>query len=227
MICPWDFLEPGTVQFCEERLCAWIREPANTWSNIGYLLTSIAIWKKSQSSWNDPIALISFFLFIGSSLFHASGTFIGEYIDVFSMFLLALFMLSMTLIRALGWSRVQAKLFYLGSVSLSGLLLVIFKPIGIALFAFQATVLVLLEIKLGLKNKREQKTDYTFWKRALSLFAAAFFVWNLDFHKIICDPHNHVFNGHAAWHLLNALVIYYLYRFYRNFPDYELFKKEA
>jgi hypothetical protein len=36
--CPWDSLTPGTVHFCEARLCAWVAEPSNAWSSVAYLL---------------------------------------------------------------------------------------------------------------------------------------------------------------------------------------------
>src|SRR5205823_851454 len=46
--CPWwdlheRFGEPN-VKWCEERLCAMANEPANTWSNLGYLVVGAAIF---------------------------------------------------------------------------------------------------------------------------------------------------------------------------------------
>jgi hypothetical protein len=40
MTCPWDALEPGTVAFCEARVCAWVAEPSNAWSSAAYVLAA-------------------------------------------------------------------------------------------------------------------------------------------------------------------------------------------
>ena len=40
-LCPWDGLPPGTVSFCEARLCAWVAEPANAWSSLAYVLMAL------------------------------------------------------------------------------------------------------------------------------------------------------------------------------------------
>ena len=42
----------------------------------------------------------------------------------------------------------------------------------------------------------------------------AFAIWNLSQHGW-CDPHSLV-QGHAAWHLLDALAAYLLFRLYAS-----------
>jgi hypothetical protein len=39
--CPWSSLDPGTVHFCEERLCAWVVEPSNAWSSMAYVVIGV------------------------------------------------------------------------------------------------------------------------------------------------------------------------------------------
>jgi len=59
--------------------------------------------------------------------------------------------------------------------------------------------------------------DFKYARWFISSFAIAFIFWNLDIHNIVCDPKNHLLTGHAVWHLLNAIAIWYIYRFYEQF----------
>ena len=43
----------------------------------------------------------------------------------------------------------------------------------------------------------------------LAAFGTAFFVWNLDKLNIVCRPDNHFITGHAVWHVLTAVSIYF------------------
>ena len=40
-MCPWSDYAPATIAFCERRLCAWIVEPSNAWSNVAYVLVGL------------------------------------------------------------------------------------------------------------------------------------------------------------------------------------------
>ncbi len=49
---------------------------------------------------------------------------------------------------------------------------------------------------------------------ALTSCIAAFAVWNIGKNgNPLCDP-NSLIQGHAAWHLLLALAMFFLFRFY-------------
>jgi hypothetical protein len=50
MICPWDWLRQSPPSFCEETLCGWVKQPANTWSNIGFLVSAALLWRGSTSA---------------------------------------------------------------------------------------------------------------------------------------------------------------------------------
>ncbi len=49
------------------------------------------------------------------------------------------------------------------------------------------------------------------------IFVPAMTVWCLDSSGVVCNPQNHIFNGHAAWHLLDALSFWFLFRYYEQF----------
>ena len=38
LTCPWDQFEPTTRHFCEAELCQWVTKPAESWSNIGFII---------------------------------------------------------------------------------------------------------------------------------------------------------------------------------------------
>lgn len=113
--CPWSAYVPqiDTYPVCEERLCAWIVEPANTWTNIGYLIVAILIWH-AKGFPLEPQRLFfrgTLFLFIASTVFHATGTHLGKLADVSAMFVLSAGFLSLALKRTLGFSNQRTEIF--------------------------------------------------------------------------------------------------------------------
>ena len=50
--CPWhssaDLLGAPNIKWCEATLCGWISEPANTWSNLLYLVSALALYLACQ-----------------------------------------------------------------------------------------------------------------------------------------------------------------------------------
>ncbi len=221
--CFWSQFEPGSIAFCEERLCSWIAEPANTWSNIGYLLVGLYLARQAWRQGHSPInffSVTSIYLFFGSSLFHATGTFWGEVLDLSAMFLLSACMLALNLKRFLHLNQKQTTLTYVGVVAVSILILLIYKPSGIPVFALQGIIALSLEYRLFKKRDRlpdGSPLSYKDFKLGVIAFAVAFFFWILDFTHVACIPQNHILTGHAIWHLTNALTIYFLARFYRPY----------
>src|SRR5262245_35539796 len=92
MACPWDGFSPAVQSFCEAPLCGWIVHPAETWSNIGFFVVGCLIfWRaRRQGGFSSPATLlgpIALLTGIGSTLFHATGTFFGEALDLSAMYL--------------------------------------------------------------------------------------------------------------------------------------------
>lgn len=213
MSCPWSAYKPATLSFCEEPLCALISQPANTWTNVGFLVVGAAILRKEYRR-NFLLSLIGFscfFVGIGSTLFHMSGTFIFEVVDVFGMFLISSLMVSLNLWRL--WQhrlKLIVTLYFLLNI-ISLFLLVKFESVGIALFATQIYAAMSLEALLYL---REDGSNYSSLWKMIVAFTASFSFWILDITKIVCIPDNHLLTGHGVWHLLNAIALYYMYLFY-------------
>ncbi len=214
--CPWSGWRPATIHFCERELCSWITQPANTWSNLAYIVVGsliIHLAVKEQAFRLIWIGIIGILVGIGSFFFHASSSFAGEVVDVGAMFLFANFALIVNLRR---WKGLDWKLLiYLFALMMatSLTLLITIGWVGILVFTLQVVAAGLVEIAV---YRRDRKQYSYKWLALLSaFFTAALTIWALDRRGIVCDPDNHILQGHAAWHLLNSLCFYCLYQFYK------------
>src|SRR5512132_2015416 len=100
----WAGWQPATCLktgcFCEAaHEQSPIRQTANTYSSLAFVFSGMLIIAKqpAKSRFTYAYAIImgiaSIIIGVGSVFYHASLTFIGQFFDVFGMFLLAAFML--------------------------------------------------------------------------------------------------------------------------------------
>jgi hypothetical protein len=217
MDCPWAGFDPATIEFCEQRLCAWVVEPAAAWTSLTKTLVGIAILWSCRKHKDALITIgVAAFLqgFFGFAL-HATGTFWGEALDVSGMFTISGLFLAFAARRLYGWSTRTVVLFFCGLVALSVGILLAVRPSGIWVFSAQIFLWVLLEIQLY--REQGESTDYRYLKILVITFAVAFGVWILDFTGWVCDPDNHIFNLHSLWHVLTSLAIYWFYLYQAQF----------
>ncbi len=213
--CFWDGFEKNISLFCEEQLCAFVTEPANTWTNIGYLVVAVFILRHKEV--NNPRIKNLFFastfcLFIGSTIFHMTSTYLGKFIDVSTMFFLSMTVLTLSLQRFTGLSERKSNFFYVVGLGLSLLFLYIMK-FGNILFLSQIVTATIFEFKLSRTDKTLNMKGV---KTSLLFFAAAFIFWILDVTKVLCHPGNHILTGHGIWHLLAAVSIYVFFKSYKG-----------
>lgn len=229
--CPWDTLDPTTLNFCEEALCGWIRQPANTWSNLAYVLVGAyltADGKAERGPWLRAIGPMAIIIGIMSFFYHASLTFVGEVFDLGSMFLFASLLVVFNLER-LGWlGRKGTLVVYLLVNALSLFVMIQFKTVGIFVFGILVFLALGMEAVMFFSGSTARsvsrrnavfRASYRFLGMGLAVFLVSYAVWLLDFHKIVCDPRNHFVQGHALWHVLNSSVFIFLARFYGQFDD--------
>lgn len=216
-LCPWDILEPSTINFCEEKLCSWVVKPAETWSNISFILVGLLVIYLSRKE-NHPhlttIGFVGITLGIFSGFFHASGTQIGAWLDISAMHLFTGIGIAFNLKRFNG-SRILLT-FAIVFIP-STILIYIHEWFGIILFGFQFIAALALEYMIY--KKTGIKAEYGSLKAALGVVALAWGIWWMDLTKLWCDPSNHVLNGHAVWHLMVGTTFYFIYRFYTQFKD--------
>ncbi|MBC7690937.1 MAG: ceramidase domain-containing protein [Methylotenera sp.] len=227
--CPWSNLAPPHIKHCEENLCAWITAPANTWSNLAYLIVGVWLWRTlskraSETSPGEvkaanlavlfgPAALVTG---VTSFLYHASYTYVFQAIDYVGMFMFSSLLIALNLRRLGVLRRPQVIPVYLALVAVGTLpFIVTGGSSGRSAFAVQISVALLLEIRLYFKSK--VGTHYTLFWTTLGLFAAAYGCWWIDAGHVWCDPQNHVFQGHSGWHVFSALCSVPMAFFYRQF----------
>ena len=215
--CPWSGFTPPNVDWCEEELCSWITNPADTWSNLLYVVLGLLMWREARRRGSPalaPFGPASVAVGVFSFVYHASYTWMLQFFDFVGMFLFCFCVLALNA-RRLGWiaARRQTAATLAGVGIASALVPVLFErgvPIqGLVLLL----VLAMIAQELWLLRRDGALPAHRFWWTALSLLALAAVFSGLDVTRTWCDPSNHWLQGHALWHLLTAASLYALFRF--------------
>jgi hypothetical protein len=213
--CPWSDWTQAPAAFCELSLCSWVRQPGNAWSNMGFLVAAALIWQATTPAEHRhlrPMAQILGLMGGGSAFFHASETRLGLWLDYAGMYAMTAYMVAFALARAMGTPRhgVFAILWLLGMSTL-------LVP-GAAvreLFMLANLGCPLLEGWLA-SRPQTRAPSYRWFAAAYAAFFPAVVLWGLDERGLLCDPDNHVLSGHGAWHLLDALMFWFSFLYYRE-----------
>jgi len=210
------------------------RQPANTLSNLGFIFVGLymvayAAWdarRDTQST--DPYAvrhpaLMAFFgiacivLGIGSGLMHGAMTSWGHKADVYGMYI------TMTALIALQWGR---RFRALGPIPLWPFFIVLVIPLS-AYLTFNAGQLgggnAVMAGLIGLSGAgitadvllRNPNQQWRWSTTAFLALALAYWIWNLDKADRF-TPADSWIQGHAIWHLLNAVSLGCMAQFYRT-----------
>ena len=215
--CPWSSWDPGTVQFCEERLCAWVVEPSNAWSSVSYLILGVYMLVQALrpvAPRSIAVAAAQIMIGAGSFFFHATGTFWGEFVDQFGLFMLSALILACSAAQARRLTAGHTIAMYVALVLISALLLLVVRPIGIPLFAAQLAVGLGWQVRLWSRSSGPIRAAHRPFFVGVGLFLMSFSIWITDITRLVCNPQNHLVTGHAIWHVLNAICIERLGAFY-------------
>ena len=228
------------IEFCEQALDAFFRQPANTLSNLGFVFAGLAVAgdarrRRARSSRSGlgvglatVYALIVVTLGPGSAAMHATQSELGGILDLSSMFLLSSFALAYAVARLTPRAAAYAvpAVFVLAVLAqevafLHGGRLPWVEHSGNAAFAATLLSALAIEARLARRASRtgEAGLDRRWLLAALGAMVLALGIWSLS--KTggpWCDPHS-VVQGHAAWHLLCAAAAYGLYRVYAGRPQ--------
>jgi hypothetical protein len=223
----------GAGEFCEAFRPGLIKQPANTWSNVAFIIAGLSIgWMlmrgtfahNNNSITQNPIygtfyASIVVFLGPGSMAMHASGGDLGGFFDMLSMYLVASFTVAYA----------AERFFKLSPVFFVGIFVVLLtfciwadgQPYHFILDFFGDTVfmfLIIFTILIEALNSFIRKVQHTkLWAiAAAGSLGLAFLIWNFSLTgDSLCDPHS-LIQGHAIWHILDAVAAFCLFMFYAS-----------
>src|SRR3954447_23547077 len=121
------------ANFCEAARDGWVKQPANSFSNLGFVLAGLAIaWHAGRTTPDmrlnglaTPYACLVVFLGPASAAMHATQSELGGELDLLSMYLVAAFAAAYALVRWHGRERMffwQLFLLFVAGCELVGLL---------------------------------------------------------------------------------------------------------
>jgi len=225
-MCYWhDFTNKvgaPNIKWCEETLCQIVSEPANTWTNLSYMIFAYFTWKMFQND-NRPgykqFGWSMFFMGAMSFVYHMSNNYFSQVLDFVGMYVFLVWIILVNFKR-LGWRGNMASMWskYLSIVMvMTALVHIMYKMmLPFQLLVAVIGVVILVQEIILFKAKIEQGKSYKDFILAAGFLAAAQTFSQLDLHRIMCDPTNHWWQGHANWHVLAGIGLYFLVRFYKQ-----------
>jgi hypothetical protein len=226
----WTGSRPATCMpndcFCERVRPQGLAQPVNTWSCVAFVWVAILMgadsrWLRLQPTANalgeQPANAIVFSLALGitglgSALYHASLTFVGQFMDVLGMYFIATFLIIYQIGRR---RRLSAKtvigVFLIANASLATML---WYAAQARRYVFAVLILAVIGLELG-KPSRPTATNPLLFVAAVVVLALGFAVWVLDITRSVCAPESMV-QGHAIWHLAGAFASGLIYLYFRT-----------
>ncbi len=222
--CPWSKWRPATLRFCEAQRCEWIATPAEFWSNLAYFIIAGVLLnqglREGKGIRSIPFRFGVYAFIVGccSSIFHASHTFVFETFDLAAMYFLGTELILQNLQR-LGWLRFPSPL-PLASLIFLGALLLLLGTTGtprLWVFSGLVTIAAFFEVLIFIRYRRlKLEIDYSSLVLSWILFGISYGFWFVDYTGLVCNRENHLWSGHALWHIANSGCFLTLSRFYSS-----------
>ena len=224
--CPWVPLREWgglpNVKWCEETLCSYVAEPANTWSNLAFIIGAIFLWRVVRGD-NERMlkfwAPATFWVGFTSLVYHMTVAFVTQVFDFWGMYFFFGMVLLLNLLRLGKIAKEKFFLILWSSIfGLTGLTVVVAKlglPVqGIVLVLLVATLAT--EVWASVVSPTKIKHGFLF--AGLAFIGVAFVFSALDATRTWCERDNHIImQGHAIWHVLDSFGIVCAHYFYRQF----------
>lgn len=217
-LCPWSRFEVAHLITCEERLCSWVMQPMNTYSNIAYFAVAILLWRQANKG---PVlrvfSVLAMVIGLSSALSHASQIRIFSFFDFNSIFVLFFFILGINS-RRLGHGLGSVPK-YVPAVLTSFFLAILAvqfadKSQGPRLFGLVAIAVVASEASCKKLPAPRRYLWLSLW-----IFALALFCFWIDADRLFCHPQNHWVQAHSWWHILTAISMYFGALYYQGALD--------
>ncbi len=212
--------------FCEAARAGWVKQPANTWSNLGFVVAGLLVarhaGRTALGGLATPYACLVVALGPASAAMHATQSAAGGRLDLLSMYLVASFAAAYALMRLAGRGRSFLVALFVTFVAMCEVVgawpheVPLVRYAGNLAFAALLLTAVVVEVVLWRRAPAagRPRTDLRWGAAALVSILVAFTIWNLT-KAAWCDPHS-LLQGHAAWHLLDAMAAYLLFRLWAS-----------
>ena len=230
----WGWLGPDVGRgsaFCEAARDWVVRQPANTFSNLGFVVAGLLIaWHASRpgalgstlaARRHLPTFMACVVVFLGpaSAAMHASQSALGGRLDMLSMYLVASLAAAYALTRLLRAGTATFVTVFLAGVLLCEVVETIGGKVPVVQSAgntaFGSLLLFAIAVEVVLMRRRETVIRRGYAFASVGALLLAFIIWNATNYWGMCAPHS-LAQGHAVWHLLDALAAYLLYRYYAS-----------
>jgi hypothetical protein len=219
---PASCLTEGRHCFNEAVRAGPIKQPANTWSNLAYILAALCIAAPSPGASVAPLssarnralygALVGS-IGVFSTLFHASLTLIGEWLDVYCMFLWASYVAVMNLARLVQLGRATWVVAYVVLNALLGIALAVWIRSGGVIFV--SLVVSILVTDAFVRRRLRPRVDGRLLALAIATILVSFGIWLLDQNHLLTAPES-LLQGHALWHCGAAGTTGWLFLYYAS-----------
>jgi hypothetical protein len=227
----WGWLGPDVGRgsgFCEEAHVGWIKQPVNSWSNLGFVAAGLAVgWQArhparlGRTMGANPklatvFAVVMVLLGPASMAMHATQTSLGGRLDTLSMYFIASFAAMYAAMRLFR----RGPAFLVPAFVLTVIACEVVENVGGEVplvmsagnLAFGGLLIAAFVMELILKTRGGQ--DLVWGMSAVGTMVTAFAIWTVSkTGHPWCDPAS-LLQGHGVWHLLCALGGYLLFRHY-------------
>lgn len=204
----------ATHCFCEAVHDGPVLQPANTLSSLVYL--ALGAWALARvvrggglggsSRLLIPgIALVTCVVGLSSAFYHATLTFLGQYLDVMSMYLLGALMVSGALWRGRIIGERGALVLFVALCLVLGVAQYVEPELRRVLFALVLVPGIVLEHTSRVHGAGAPARALAPLRAGVLLLVVAYAFWLLDQWRVLCWPDSW-FQGHAAWHTLTAIA---------------------
>ena len=221
--CPWEpfsSLWLPNVRWCEAQLCSVVVEPANTWSNLAYVFAGLALLWLGRDRADRTLRLFGIAqIVVGvcSFVYHMSFSGVLQVLDFLGMYVFTNLLIGLNLVRMgrLASDRFWA-VYVAGVAALTALTVVLrFTPLPIQGIVF---LLIVAIVATELAAPPPPAADRRLFLAALAVLVIAAGFSAADVTGVLCDPHDHVVQGHAIWHVLASISLVLAACYYRQFP---------
>lgn len=216
------------ANFCEAARDGLIKQPANTWSNLGFVVAGLAAAFYLDRHWSQvayptllaPFPVLMALLGPGSMAMHATQSSLGGRFDVGSMYLFAGYAAAYGITRLLGRGLLTLATLFVVLVVGAEILGATDFPAPLVdtagNLAFAVLLLIAVLVEAIIQRRPTHPGEWRWALMAVGAMVLAFVIWSLSHSGgPLCDPGS-LLQGHAVWHVLCAVAAYALFRFYAS-----------